>query len=166
MSDVAVDPRLEERKALAEAHPDTWIPVEPGERVTGKVIDVTQAWSDVMGNTGGFYPLLTLELEDGTTKKVHAFSTVIYQEVMSKKPEIGETVTFSYEGKGEVKKVGRNAPNLYRLYVAGRPNMASSVYGSIQDTQPGARFVQSDQTQQPPAPANGQQTPQNDDIPF
>lgn len=120
-----------DRAALAAEHPDTWIPLNAGDEIQGQIVDATSAWSDQIGDNGDFYPLLTIDMGNGETKKVHCFSTVIFNEVMSKQPQVGENVRFVYEGEGEVKVKGRNAPKLYRLYIEGRTDQAQRVYDAI-----------------------------------
>lgn len=125
-------------KALAREHPDVWIPIEVGEELIGKVVDVTRAYSDQKAQNGdGFYPLLTIEADrgvhEGRTKRVHAFSAVLFNEVMLKRPQYGERVRFTYQGEGNAKN-GRSAPKLYRLDIAGRKAMANDVYSSIAPT--------------------------------
>lgn len=154
-----------DRAALAAEHPDTWIPLEAGDAIEGTIVDATSAWSDQIGDSGDFYPLLTIEQEDGTTKKVHCFSTVIFNEVMAKQPQVGEKVKFVYEGEGEVKVKGRNAPKLYRLYIEGRTDQAQRVYDQIgKNRRMGAGAQELANRAAQAEAANGDK--QTDDIPF
>lgn len=123
-----------DRAALAEKHPDAWVPVNPGDVLEGKVIDIQEAWSDVR-QSGSFYPLLTVELEDGTEKKVHAFGAVLYNEILRQRPIAGDKITITYLGVDSTKEApkGRNLPERYRVRVAGRSaeETANRVYGRL-----------------------------------
>lgn len=158
-----------ERSKIRNEKPNSWIAVEEEDKIIGKVVDVTDAWSD-QRNNGSFYPLLTIEVEEATGYDnpgellVHAFGTVLFNEVMRLKPEVGERVMITYKGTGEKKKQGRNAPELYKLRVAGRKGGAQSVYGRIQGTP-----AQPDQASQPPIEAEDFEQgtlDTDDDIPF
>jgi hypothetical protein len=121
------------REAAAAAHPDSWIAVEPGDSITGEVVDLTDAWSDVR-NGGSFYPLLTIS-ENGTEKKVHAFGAVLFNEIMRRKPVIGDTVTITYVGPSEkTPRPGYKPAERYRVQIVGQdPQRASEgVYGRIE----------------------------------
>jgi hypothetical protein len=125
------DDPIAKRRALRDAHPDSWIAVERGDSITGKLVDATEAWSDQRGDNGSFYPLLTIRTHDDLELKVHCFGAVLFSEVMRHRPEIGETITITYLGAGEAKRKGFNAPELYRLRVAGRTDQAQRMYNRI-----------------------------------
>ena len=152
-----------DRAKIRADHPDSWIAVEEGDSIHGKVVDVTEAWSE-QRQGGSFYPLLTVELsEDGATGydsskvselKVHCFGAVLYNEVMKHKPEVGETITVTYKGTGEAKKAGYNPPEIYVLRVAGRTDQAQRAYARIEGESAPASPVE------PDVPI------ETDDIPF
>lgn len=132
-----------DRSGLREQHPDSWIAVDPGDSIRGTVLAVDDAWSD-QRDGGSFYPLLTIGGEvftadgypappDGPTElKVHAFSAVLYNEVMKHRPEVGELVEFTYLGLSQKEPPkGRNRPKRYRLRVEGRQDQAARAYGRI-----------------------------------
>ncbi len=128
-----------QRKALAAKHPDSWIPIEAGDVLEGKITDLTYAWSDVR-NGGSNYPLLTVEQENGAELKVHAFGTVLYNEIMRQRPEIGDRVKLVYVGADESKaKPGQNAPEIYRVRVEGSNGQSISdrVYARLGSQEPG-----------------------------
>lgn len=157
-----------ERLKLRKEKPETWVATEPGDSITGKVIDLDVAYSDVQAaNRGGNgnYPLLTIEVAEaagytpGQELKVHGFGTVLHNEIVKRKPIPGETVTITYTGMGEVRVKGQNAPEIYRVSVPGRDprEQADNVYSQLTPKGQGG------------TPANGEQhSPPvaEDPIPF
>ena len=137
-----------DRAKLRKDHPDSWIGVEPGDFITGKVVDVTEAWSDVRED-GSWYPLLTIKVEEATgypqevtELKLHGFGAVLYGEILRHQPEVGETVTVTYRGTSDREPPkGRNAPELYSVRVHNRADQGSRAYARIQQSQPGSGRV-------------------------
>jgi len=154
-----------EREKLRSEHPDSWIAVEAGDEIVGKLVDVTEAWSD-QRNNGSFYPLLTIDATEATgydspgELKVHCFGAVLFNEVMRHEPEIGERVRITYKGTGEAKRKGYNAPELYAVRVEGRTDGAARAYGRIRGSEPDT--PQSAGQSDIPATTDDAQ----DDIPF
>lgn len=133
-----------DRQKIRDEHPDAWVAVEQGDRLVGRVSDITDAWSDKRNNLkGGFYPLLTIEVEEATgydpektsELKVHCFGSVLFNEVMRKRPEVGERIRFLYRGQGEDKRGTGNPPELYSLTVAGRKDAGARAYANIDRTE-------------------------------
>ena len=124
-----VDPKEAEREQMAAAHPESWIPVRAGDTVTGTMIDLDIVWSDVKGRE---YPLVTLQLEDGSEKRIHCMSAALEGEVMRKRPVPGEVLTFSYHGQGEAPRPGRSGAHIYRLRIKGRtPEAVGGMYDRL-----------------------------------
>lgn len=169
----------DERISIRESHPDSWVAVDEGDLLIGKVADVTEAWSDKRNNLkGGFYPLLTIDHIEQMTgydpvpaeTKVHCFGTVLFNEVMRKKPEVGERIRFIYRGEGEDKRKTGNPPMLYSVTVAGRKDAGARAYGKIEGagTVPVTPAAPAGQPQPQPEPVQTElvEAPQDDDIPF
>lgn len=123
--------------------------VNEGDTLLGTLVDATEAWSDQRTNNGknperGWYPLLTIgEITEATgypddvrELKVHGFGSVLYNEIMRHRPDIGENVRITYEGQGKGKR-GLNPPELYTVRIAGRVDQAKRAYDRI-DEQTGA----------------------------
>ncbi len=133
--------RTDTRRELRTNHPDTWIAVDEGDTIRGTVSDVTVAWSDVQdqGRGDGWYPLLTVDAEEATgyetpiTLKVHGMAAVLQGELIRAEAAPGETIEIVYNGTGEAKVRGRNAPELFRVRVIGRDpkEAAEKVYGQL-----------------------------------
>lgn len=100
-----------------EKHPDAWIATESGESIEGTIVNVAFAWSDQRQTD---YPVLSVQQADGTVKKVHCFSTVLYNEAMQQRPVPGEQIVITYLGVGEAKVRGQNAPKRYEFRIEGR----------------------------------------------
>ena len=115
-----------------ESTSNAWIPENPGDTLTGKVVDVDSAWSDYRNAN---YPLLTIENDDGE-HTVHCFHTVLFNEVMKWEPVVGEEVTIVYKGVGKGKP-GMSGPKLYKVRIPGRPSASSrGVYGRLRGQAP------------------------------
>lgn len=149
-----------ERQAIRDQHRDSWIPVEAGDSIYGDLIDVADGWSE-QRQGGSAYPILTIKViqasgyQEGETLMVHAFGTILYNEVRRHLPEVGERVTITYRGPGKA-KTGRSAPELYKLTVEGRQDQAQRAYGRI--------FGTNATTTAAPSPA--QTSPDDEDMPF
>lgn len=158
-----------ERQKVRDDHPDSWIAVEEGDSILGKIVDVTDAWSDQRrnpetGRPGSSYPLLTINAKEargytGLPKelKVHGFGAVLFNEIMRKQPGIGEEVLIIYRGSGEAKP-GQNPPELYTLRAAAGTDVARRAYDAIPTPAPQRG---SGQSVQPELSAGA-----DDDIPF
>lgn len=152
----------ETRTELRNSHPGTWIPVEKGDWIDGKVIEVIQAWSNVRQG-GTYYPLLTIEGEaKGYGKcslQVHAFGAVLYNELDRHRPEVGERVIITYQGEGKVKRAGRKPAQLYRVRCPDRKDEGARAYDQIFGARNPTQVEQVEQTELPTADEDG-------DIPF
>lgn len=139
--------REKERATLRTNKPEVWIAVAPGDQLTGIIDDLDVAWSDVQNNGkgDGWYPLLTVKVEQGDgyhagqVVKVHAFSTVLRNEVLKREPMPGERVIITYIGTSTEAKKGQSPPELYRVTVPGRDpeTTARKVYGQFKRPGPG-----------------------------
>src|SRR4051794_20053340 len=89
-------PKAETPESEVVGQSDAWIAENPGDSITGKVTDLDVAWSDfrarhaVSDPNGGNYPLITIRTPEGETRKIHAFRTVLYNEVVKRQPKPGE----------------------------------------------------------------------------
>lgn len=159
-----VDPKEAEREQMAAAHPESWIPVREGDTLTGTMIDLDIVWSDVKGRE---YPLVTLQLEDGTEKRVHCMGAALEGEVMRKRPIPGEVLTFSYHGQGEAKRPGRSGAHIYRLRIKGRtPEAVGSMYDRLANVTPAAGGGNGGAAPPAQPPTAGPPTGDDEDIPF
>lgn len=123
--------------SLADQYPNTWIPEEPGDSLSGTVREITRAWSDAKnkGTGDGWYPLLKIQRDDdGALKDFHAFMTVSFNQVMELQPVPGEHVVVTFQGLGKAKP-NQSAPKIFHLRVDGRDPVAAAnaVYGRIGD---------------------------------
>lgn len=124
---------------------DAWIPKSAGDQLTGEVTDIDAAWSQFRANQApndpdaGWYPLLTIRQPDGTERKLHGFRTVLYNELLRKKPLVGETVTVTFVGEGRDPGKGMNAAHIYKVTVAGRGSSPTDAYSGLRPARgPGA----------------------------
>lgn len=79
--------------------PAAWRPdQEDSPILIGKVVDIQQGTTDY-----GPYPLLVVEREDGTEVAVHGFQTVLKNELIRQRPQIGERIGIKYLGEQKTK---------------------------------------------------------------
>jgi hypothetical protein len=74
----------------------------------------------------GYYPLLRVEVREaegykpGEVLAVHCFAAVLRDRILTQEPITGEHIVITYDGEGEAKSKGRNAPQLYRVAMPDR----------------------------------------------
>lgn len=91
-----------------EGAAEGWRP-EPGDRLIGVVTDISAGHSDY----GADYPIVTLELADGSEVAVHAFHTVLRNEIAAKSPQVGDRLGVKYHGE----RVSKNGSTSFEHYV-------------------------------------------------
>lgn len=133
-----------DRQKIRDEHPDSWVAVNEGDVLIGRVTDIVDSWSDKRNNLkGGNYPLLTIgsikeatgyDLSKIQELKVHCFGTVLFNEIMRKQPTVGEHIQFTYRGQGEDKRGTGNPPELYRVTVASK-EAGVRAYANIERTE-------------------------------
>lgn len=93
-----------------------WMPERAGDKVIGKLIDISEAGQD---SEFGEYPMLVIETPTGRLVAVHAFHTVLRREigrkVNAKDPMVvGDLVAVAYRGELAASG-GKNPAHMYRL---------------------------------------------------
>ena len=108
------------------------------------------------GGEWGDYPILFIEKDDGSEVAVHAFRTVLLNELTSTAPKIGERVQLFYGGTQKPKGSGKPY-HVYKVKVIGREG-GSFNWG---------RFGGTDDFMPEPAPEQpSSQLQDGDDLPF
>jgi hypothetical protein len=150
------------KATIRKDHSDSWVAVKDGDQISGTILDVISAWSDVRGDKGGFYPLLTIHAdhadgyEPGSELKVHCFGAVLYNEVKRNRPEVGERIEITYIGTStKTPKPGNNPAEIYRVKCPDRRDQAGRAYAEI---------FGDDRT--PPAPVSDELAPDTEGLPF
>lgn len=86
---MSIEDRLDREPAVG------WRP-EPGDQVVGTIVEISEA----PGTDWGPYPVITIDKADGTGEvAVHAFHSVLKNEIESKQPTEGDTIGIRYLGK-------------------------------------------------------------------
>jgi len=76
-----------------------WRPDKDDSAVlVGEIVDIDEGTSDYDP-----YPLLTIRQDDGTELAVHAFHTVLKNELIRQRPKIGERIGIKYLGEQPTK---------------------------------------------------------------
>lgn len=78
-----------------------WKP-DAGDKVLGTLVTVTEREGEY-----GPYPYLEVEQSDGSIIGVHAFHTVLKNEIAQQEPEVGDEWGAKYHGKVTGKKIGK-----------------------------------------------------------
>lgn len=88
---------LEDR--LESGLPSAWRPdQEDPDLIIGEVVDLQVGTSDYAP-----YPLVVIRQDDGEEKAIHGFHTVLKNELLRQKPQIGERIGIKYLGEQETK---------------------------------------------------------------
>jgi hypothetical protein len=145
--------RTSSDELVADAPSDAWVPSAAGDQLTGEVVDIDTASSDYRN---GYHPLLTVRTDDDAELKLHAFRTVLFNEIVKWQPAIGERIIVTYRGVGKA-KAGMNPPHIYRLRVEGRSGTdARDIYRRLRAPEP-------EPDADPDLPAD---MPADDPLPF
>jgi hypothetical protein len=88
-----------------------WRP-EPGDVLIGRVI----GFDERPGFAGVMYPIIEVERDDGERVAVHAFHTVLRDELARHKPKRGDRLGIAYHGERRTGD-GDNTYQLYRVRV-------------------------------------------------
>jgi hypothetical protein len=147
--------------ALQES--EGWRPND-GDVLTGKVHGVSKAWSDW---SNSFYPLVTVQTDDGKLVDVHAFHQTLQSRLMELKPEIGTPIEFAFLGKRPTKD-GKREVAVYKVTVPGETGANTWAELSGQDARAAAAAAVGDvpaDTEGLPA-ANQPTLDDGADIPF
>src|SRR5687767_466240 len=88
---------LEDR--LESGLPSAWRPdQEDPDLIIGEVVDIQVGTSDYDP-----YPLIVIKQDDGEEKAIHGFHTVLKNELLRQKPQIGERIGIKYLGEQATK---------------------------------------------------------------
>jgi hypothetical protein len=144
---------------LNEENAPAWRP-EEGDIIEGKVVSIDQ-------RPAGDYPaywIITLEKDDGSREAVHAFHSVLEQELKRIRPQVGHRIAIKYLGK----KQGRNYS--YANYKAATENKPDVEWGPADEEKPIGSDIPSDDFATAPTVAEqnaaAQKQTEHDDIPF
>lgn len=106
-----------------------WRP-EPGDVLTGKVVGYGTGWSDY---TGAAYPIVTIKPADSDAVAVHAFQTVLRNELAEKRPLVGEVIDIAYHGKREHKSNKSMTVAHYVVFVHDREGSGADFWQAFTD---------------------------------
>lgn len=111
---------------MNDPDPEGWRP-EVGDTIIGTIEDIGSRISDFNGEP---YPILTIAQEDGSVVAVHAFHSVLKNEIDALNPSIGDEIGVRYDGPKEPKgglKKGMSAYESYRVRLDRKSPAGSSV---------------------------------------
>lgn len=105
-----------------------WRP-KKGDEVRGILKSVSKGWSDW---ANGWYPILTIEQEDGSLTMVHAFHSVLLNEIKTMRPMPGEYVGVKFHGEQKTND-GKRTFASYTFAVSRPEGDASDPYDQFPD---------------------------------
>lgn len=152
---------LEER--LEAGLPTAWRPdQDDADTLIGEVVDIQIGTSDY-----GQYPIIVIRQEDGTEKAVHGFHSVLQNELMKHRPNVGERVGIKFLGDVPTKPGSPyKSYKGYRVQVE-RDKGATFDWGKLgaaEEPDVGGRVVYDEVNQRPPVTVP--EGAGDDDIPF
>src|SRR6266487_2231880 len=105
-----------------------WRP-EVGDVIIGVVTDIARGFSDYRES---YYPIVTIQPDEGSPVAVHCFHTVLLNRMVELKPKIGETIGIKFV-KGSEKSTDKgkrgNTASIYNVRVKGRSD--SDIWNSM-----------------------------------
>jgi len=129
---------------------------EDPDILIGEVLSIELGTSEY-----GPYPLLVVRSEDGTEKAVHAFHTVLRNELVKHRPKVGERIGIKYLGEQKTAEGSKFSSYIgYRVRVD-RPLGADFNWDKIADD---PDLIAFDAAQ--PAPVSVPAGATDDEIPF
>lgn len=111
--------------------PEGWRPDE-GDTLKGTVTELDWGWSDFQNAS---YPLVTLKTDNGLVA-VHCFHTVLKDRVMRIRPEIGDRLEITFDGKQPSK---RNRGQEVAVYTVLAPDRKQDAKAFWEDAEHRAR---------------------------
>lgn len=92
--------------------------VQPGDKIVGKVTDISEAWSD---QSNDYYPIFTIHNEETDKREaVHVFWIALLGELEKWDPQISDRVAILYKEDKENKVKGRKPIKVFRVQVEGK----------------------------------------------
>jgi hypothetical protein len=90
-------------RALTEGEPNAWVPGETGSGVTGVVLAMGETDSpSIYDLTGQNIPYVDLWLGGRERVRIMAFGATLRRAVEKADPKIGDTLTVTFDGYGEI----------------------------------------------------------------
>lgn len=113
--------------------PEGWRP-EPGDELTGKIVDLSIATSTQRDRNGNYpqYPLLLIQEEDGHEVFVHCFHQTLQKALLERRPEIGHRIRIKFHGKQTLKSDSARSVAIYSLDLPDTPRKASDIYDRLE----------------------------------
>lgn len=148
--------KLEER--LEAGLPEAWRPdKKDDDLLIGEVVDIDVGTSDY-----GPYPLIVIRQDSGEEKAVHAFHTVLANELTRARPQVGERIGIKYLGEQPTKPGSKYKSFIgYRVKVDRKATTFDwSRIGAEPDPEPLAPAAEPEEPVEVPAGAG------DDGIPF
>lgn len=149
-----------------------WRP-EAGDFLVGEVTDISRALN---WNSDGYYPIVTIKVEKGTSGgndvsdtlvAVHCFHAILANRMVELRPKVGETIGVKFvRGSEKPKKKGeKHTPAVYNVRIKGRS--ADSIWDSMPSNLPlKSDIPESDVNSNAEDFIAGAVTQEDDDIPF
>jgi|SRR5215469_10658589 len=139
---------------MTEEEASGWRPVE-GEKIEGKIIDLTRTWSD---QSNSWYPIVVLKKGDGSVVNVHCFHYTLRTRLLDRQPKIGDRLIIAFHGKRPTKD-GKRTVAIYSVETPDTQVDTKSFWKGMGAGQPATKPTKEEQLEIP-------EYDENDDIPF
>jgi hypothetical protein len=116
--------------ALLIQEAEGWKP-EKGDEIQGTVLGAKLS----SGGDFGPYPILFV-LQDDEPVAVHAFHTVLRNELVSQRPQSGEIIYIRYLGPDTKYDGPRNAPEMYAVFVERPGEQSTAIWDALSSSEP------------------------------
>lgn len=126
-----------------QTEPAGWRP-GPGDTIRGHIVALDQGWSDQGAKS---YPIVTLRTEGGGMTRVHAFHAVLAARLGEIKPEIGDRLEITYDGKRPSKRDPTRQLAVYKVAAPDRKQDAAAFWQGLGAANPARDATAGEQTQ-------------------
>ena len=109
--------------SLGEDYAGAWMGssgngVEPGDKIVGKIVDISEAYSD---QSEDMYPIITIHNEEtNQSEAVHCFWITLVNGIERYNLEIGDRIGIAYIEDKENRVQGRKPTKIFRVKVEGK----------------------------------------------
>jgi hypothetical protein len=97
-----------------DEEPTPWKPIEPGDELGGRVVDITDV--PIKRDSDVLVPAVTVLAEDGDRYIYRLTQTIARREFTDQHVQVGDVVLITYEGD-TIPVPGRNAAKIIRVHV-------------------------------------------------
>lgn len=107
--------------------------LKPGDRIEGEILNIT---TTTFGGSADPTPVLTLRTDRGVVTEVTASQTVLCSRLAEEGPDVGDTISITYDGDADNAKPGRSPAKLFTVVVKRADAPAATAAAVAEDEVP------------------------------